>query len=282
MQKIILKNSILRNGENSYLIFTFIINSEVNIYGVVFYINIVHKSFLKQIHLSRILRCRLVWSRWSVTRAVLQSWVSWGLLKWLRVTRSPTPPRALRVIHGHGAAAQGFTWGGLAKTHSKPTAVRKWHSTVTSRERALTRGKKAAEINTDNSYPWTNPLDLKTRAWLMPPNLLLTAARRRKGEFIFSRAGSLCAPCCGRRSETHRWMFFLPRHARGRVAHGGGRGNTREKGRSPCYCKKHQVYIISLRHMQSKEGPQQGAACPSVSPVVPIRGVSTGRMRKWS
>jgi len=80
-------------------------------------------------------------------------------------------------------------------------------------------------------------------------------------------------------------MFFLPRHARGRVAYGGGRGNTREKGRSPYYCKKtnkHKVYIISLRHMQSTEGPQQGAACLSDSPVVPIRGVSTGRMRKWS
>jgi len=45
---------------------------------------------------------------------------------------------------------------------------------------------------------------------------------------------------------------------------------------------KHKVYIISLRHMQSTEGPQQGAACLSDSPVVPIRGVSTGRMRKWS
>lgn len=83
-------------------------------------------------------------------------------------------------------------------------------------------------------------------------------------------------------AKTHRWMFFLPRHARGRVAHGGGRGNTREKGRIRITVKKHKVYIISLRRMQSKEGPQQGAACLSVSPVVPIRGVSTGRMRKWS
>lgn len=77
-------------------------------------------------------------------------------------------------------------------------------------------------------------------------------------------------------------MFFLPRHAGGRVAHGEG-GETRERRAGlRITAKKHKVYIISLRHMQSTEGPQQGAACPPVSPVVPIRGVSTGRMRKWS
>lgn len=63
----------------------------------------------------------------------------------------------------------------------------------------------------------------------------------------------------------------------------GEGGETRERRAGlRITVKKHKVYIISLRRMQSKEGPQQGAACLSVSPVVPIRGVSTGRMRKWS
>lgn len=128
-------------------------------------------------------------------------WRGWfTLVELRRVTRgasrndychekSHATERTPRVIHCHGAEAQGFAWGGLAKTHSKPTAVRKWHTTVTSRERALTREKNPAERNTDNSYPWTNPQDLKTRPWLMPPKVLHTAARSRTGEFDFSRAG---------------------------------------------------------------------------------------------
>lgn len=123
---------------------------------------------------------------------------------------------------------------GWQKTHSEPTAVRKWHSTVTSRERALTRErrrkKKEAERNTDNSYPWTNPLDLKTRPWLMPPNPQLTAARRRKGEFDFSRAGSLSAPCCGRRSENSSVDVFLAAsRKRESCARGGGREGKHER-----------------------------------------------------
>ncbi len=56
-------------------------------------------------------------------------------------------------------------------------------------------------------------------------------------------------------AKTHRWMFFLPRHARGRVAHGGrGEGSTAEKGSSSYYSKKHKQYVIFLRHMQSTEG----------------------------
>lgn len=170
--------------------------------------------------------------------AVTRVYDSWGLLK---VTRSPTPQCALRSFHGHSAAAQGFTWGGLAK---KPTANPQLcgNDTVQSRH---ARGhwlekekKKAAERNTDNSYPWTNPLDFKTRPWLMPPNPLLTAARRRKGEFDFRRAGSLSAPCCGRRSENSSVDVFLAASRRRESCARGGRGNTREKGRSPYYCKK--------------------------------------------
>ncbi len=94
--------------------------------------------------------------------------------------------------------------------------------------------KKAAERNTDNSYPWTNPQDLKTRPWLMPPNLLHTPARSRKGEFDSSRAGSLCAPWCGRRSENSSVDVFLAasrkRESCARGREGGREGKHGREG----------------------------------------------------
>lgn len=73
-------------------------------------------------------------------------------------------------------------------------------------------------------------------------------------QVVYARRGA------GDGAKTHRWMFFLPRHARGRVAHGGGReggrGNTGEKGSTSYYSKKHKQYVIFLKHMQSTEGTQ--------------------------
>jgi len=103
--------------------------------------------------------------------------------------------------------------------------------------------KKAAERNTDNSYPWTNPLDLKTRPWLMPPNLQHTASRRRKGEFVFSRAGSFSAPCCGRRSENSSVDVFLAASRKRESCLRGREGKNEREGQISVLLQKTKTNI---------------------------------------